>query len=918
MVGRGSAYSNEVKPVSSVIDSYADHCSSIIPVAVPSSRSPTEEFGPFGQSQSGFYYSVGNRILNANITRYTNSFSFYTGVVSKTDQDGVFMIEGSLLFQTLLHARRTSDGSATSENSIPTPHKPVVADSKNPFNLKLHGFWSESSGKLCMVGTGSAYLKEGNLLAPAAVLKLHNIKNSSSITTLITGTLKSLSPINDKNYFEPISILMLPQLNYKLTLTAGDSIDEFTVESDAKKNLPIFRVRQGIAFCSKLSSLANVFDLQYTDCSSDKNCLPFGGVIGNLPGSVSLDIINCTDVEKRVRVFLKFQEESNFRFYKPFNPNTTLIGEGMWDDKKNQLHVFLCRFLDTTASWSNAHVGDCTTRLSLRIPAIWSIGETSSLVGEIWTNKTVNDEGYFNRIVFRSAKNSVKELQGLKYKYTQIDRVRNLCLGKKLDRNKRPTYPSPSSSDMKFDMQVKNSKGKTGWGSAVPLTVGNQFCELSGLLVALDASEFSSLGPRKWKPQGQFNISYKIDLRLHTPSKLTNKGYASILPDKEVEITAEGIYDADTGGLCLVGCRKFASINQFPENASVDCDILLNFQIPPVKQFENGGYVRGRIESTRKKSDPLYFDHIDASSVAYSSEQARRSILTMDIEIVMVLISRTLECIFVRNQLYHVKRHPETLPFISLVMLVILTMSQMIPLVLNYEALFSQKHDQDTILFQSGGWLEVNEVIVRITSMVALLFQFRILQLAFSGRSNDRNQKGLWFAEKITMLMIVSVYSSGALIVMLVDRGTYRREVVLLPTRPVDYWQRSTWDDLKSYAGLLSDGFLLPQMLLNMFSNSRKNALSPLFYIGMSLVRVLPHAYDLCRDHSYVEYRRTYIYVNPAEDFFSTAWDVIIPIGVLLFAAIIYLQQRFGGRCILPKRFRGLEGYENFPVVSES
>ena len=78
------------------------------------------------------------------------------------------------------------------------------------------------------------------------------------------------------------------------------------------------------------------------------------------------------------------------------------------------------------------------------------------------------------------------------------------------------------------------------------------------------------------------------------------------------------------------------------------------------------------------------------------------------------------------------------------------------------------------------------------------------------------------------------------------------------------------------------------------------------------------YAYDLYCDHSYVQYKGTYIYVNPAEDLFSAAWDVIIPIGVLLFAAIIYLQQRFGGRCILPKRFRGLEGYENIPTVSES
>ncbi|XP_021288509.1 uncharacterized protein LOC110419741 [Herrania umbratica] len=906
-----------VKPVSSTADSYSDHCSLIVPASVPTSEPPTNEFGPFGQYQTGFYYPGGNRILNANISRYTNSFSFYTNLVTKTDKDGVFMMEGSLEFQSPYHVRSISDG--TKNNASLTPREIVIADYKNPFNLKLHGFWSESSGKLCMVGTGSAYLKKGNLLTPAALLKLHNIKNSSIITTLITGTLESLSPSNDKNYFEPISIMMLPQLNYKLTFVSGDSMGDFSGESDAEKNFPIYSLLWGRTFCSKFSSLTKVFNLQYTGCSSGKNCLPFGKEIGNLPGSVYLDIIYCTDVQKRVQIFLKFQDNSNFRFYQPFNPNTTLIGEGMWDNEKNQLCVFLCRFLDIADSWSNAHVGDCTIRLSLRFPAIWSIKETSSIMGKIWTNKTVNDSGYFDKIVFRSTKNSVEALHGLKYEYTELDRIKNLCLGKKLVRNKGQRYPNPSSSDMKFDMAIKNSKGKTGWGSAVALTVGNQFYEQSSLQVATDISQLSSSRPTRWKPQGQANISYKIDMRLHPPPKLTDEVYVASLLEEKVEITAEGIYDADTGGLCMVGCRKLASINLVPENASMDCEILLNFQLAPVKQFENGGYIRGRIESTRKKSDPLYFDHLDVYSLAYSREQARHSIWTMDLEITMVLISKTLACLSIRCQLYHVKRHPEVLPFISLVMLVVLTLGQMIPLVLNYEALFWQKHDQETVLFQTGGWLEVNEVIVRIISMVAFLLQFRILQLAFADRSiNEGNQKGLWFAEKMTLLVTVSLYASGAFIVILVGRGNHRREVVLLPTRPVDYWQRSTWDDLKSYAGLVSDGFLLPQILLNMFSNSRKNVLSPSFYIGISLVRLLPHAYDLYGDHSYVQYKGTYLYVNPAEDFFSTAWDVIIPLGVLLFAAIIYLQQWFGGRCILPQRFKGLEGYGNIPVPSES
>ncbi|RVW93128.1 hypothetical protein CK203_031379 [Vitis vinifera] len=72
----------------------------------------------------------------------------------------------------------------------------------------LHGFWSESSGKLCMVGQ-LCYSREGELLDLAAVLKLNNVKNLSTVTDLVGGTLESLNLASDSNYFEPISIIAL-------------------------------------------------------------------------------------------------------------------------------------------------------------------------------------------------------------------------------------------------------------------------------------------------------------------------------------------------------------------------------------------------------------------------------------------------------------------------------------------------------------------------------------------------------------------------------------------------------------------------------------------------------------------------------------------------------------------------------------
>ena len=106
--------------------------------------------------------------------------------------------------------------------------------------------------------------------------------------------------------------------------------------------------------------------------------------------------------------------------------------------------------------------------------------------------------------------------------------------------------------------------------------------------------------------------------------------------------------------------------------------------------------------------------------------------------------------------------------------------------------------------------------------------------------------------------------------------------------------------------------------MFNLFSNMKDNALSCWFYFGTSFVRMLPHAYDLYRAHNYDEqddYGSYYYYADPSADYYSTAWDIGIPLASLVFAVIILLQQRLGGSCILPRRFRrSQEGYQKVPM----
>ncbi|KAG2238746.1 hypothetical protein Bca52824_091986 [Brassica carinata] len=293
----------------------------------------------------------------------------------------------------------------------------------------------------------------------------------------------------------------------------------------------------------------------------------------------------------------------------------------------------------------------------------------------------------------------------------------------------------------------------------------------------------------------------------------------------------------------------------------------------------------------------------------------------MDLEIAMVLISNTLSCLFVGMQLYHMNKHQETLPFISVAMLILLVLGHMIPLLLNFEELFKSSHNnQESLFFENDRWLEAKEIVVRIVTMIAFLLECRLLQLSWSARKNaeDHHQRdAVWNAEKMVSYVCLPLYITGGLIAWLVNHNRTPKRVVYIGKpqsrnllyRPVtlkrSFQRPSLWKDLKSYGGLMLDAFLLPQILFNGFSNpDSSKSLAASFYVGNSFVRLLPHAYDLYRSHSYGKILDwSFIYASHKVDYYSTAWDVIILCIGFLFAVMIFLQQRFGGRCFIPKRF---------------
>ncbi|KAK7827655.1 hypothetical protein CFP56_030900 [Quercus suber] len=174
---------------------------------------------------------------------------------------------------------------------------------------------------------------------------------------------------------------------------------------------------------------------------------------------------------------------------------------------------------------------------------------------------------------------------------------------------------------MGFDMLVRNTEGKVASGFLRPQFVGD--------VLYVHQNELKSNHNR------MLNMSYRIGF---TPPPDFRFGADAIY--KFVHISAEGIYDRDTGLLCMIGCRHLDfQLNDQNSiiNGSLDCESRIKVQFPPL-HAEQAEIAKGPIESRRSKSDPLYFESLQLSSNSITTTQAKESIWKMKLEITMVVI----------------------------------------------------------------------------------------------------------------------------------------------------------------------------------------------------------------------------------------------------------------------------------------
>jgi hypothetical protein len=192
--------------------------------------------------------------------------------------------------------------------------------------------------------------------------------------------------------------------------------------------------------------------------------------------------------------------------------------------------------------------------------------------------------------------------------------------------------------------------------------------------------------------------------------------------------------------------------------------------------------------------------------------------------------------------------------------------------------------------------------MLRVPTLIAFVLQLRLLQLAWSARRSaaDRSKDetaAAAAAERRALWVCLPLYLLGGALTVVLHTANSRRAAredslaVRVGPEP-----GTLWEDLASSAGLALDGFLLPQVAMNAFSGGKVRAVSPWFYVGGTVVRALPHVYDVIRSQGYMpSLKPSKVYASPLDDRFGVAWDIVVPCGAALLAVLLFLQQRLGG-----------------------
>ncbi|EOA39112.1 hypothetical protein CARUB_v10011888mg [Capsella rubella] len=788
------------------------------------------------------------------------------------------------------------------------------------------------------------------LLQDDQILLLLRFPKSFTLTKrVIKGELTSLNQKPSLKFFDKIHLSSQLGKSVRYDFVSNDLVskacDPYPYKNDTFTSSGSgINVYKGKGFCDLLQRVANRSPLTVVPnwkCNgTDEYCSKLGpfasdGDIKLTDGSFKdvklyMQNIHCEETAARSETDAVTKVSAVFRAVHPSEnlyisgmrsglTNMTVTAEGMWKPSSGQLCMVGCR---------RGQVDGCNARVCLYIPTTFSIRQRSILVG---TFSCLNTEKNLTPSFFPLSFEKLVEPMDMQnyfqssvshpfYSYSKLDEA-----GAILERNQEFSFGTIIKKSVMWFPKLEDSYDLLSSLSllAEDLTFHTPaFTDkrASGTNFGMDVLSLGPLFGLFWRTTNVSIADQTTTTPYRTKAEYTEKQLL-LNVSAQISLTGEnfgnfsvlyleGLYDEHVGRMYLVGCRDVrASWNILFESADLeaglDCLIDVVVSYPPIKsRWLADPTAKVSISSTRPEDDPLYFKPVKLKTTPIFYRRQREDILSRaGVEGILRVLTLTFSIGCITSQLLYVSSNTDSLPFVSLVMLGVQALGYSLPLITGAEALFKRKaasattYETPSFDLQKSQWFNVIDYTVKLLVMVCFLLTLRLCQKVWKSRARlltrTPQEPHKVPSDRCVLLIALILHAIGYILALILHPARTERLVYggYAPAAS-NWWQTKT----EEYIGLVQDFFLLPQVIANaMWQIDTQQSLRKLYYFGITLVRLFPHAYDYIVGSVPDPYfiGEEHEFVNPNFDFFSKFGDIAIPVTAILLAVIVFVQQRW-------------------------
>lgn len=796
------------------------------------------------------------------------------------------------------------------------------------------------------------------------LLILHYPKISSLTNRAIQGSMRSLNPKENLKYFDKvlISSWLGTSANYEfgseklITKVCSPLYEDKFTGSDID-------LYKGFDFClilQRMSGGEGITIVPNWKCNvTDEFCSKLGPfssdkLINATDGSFKGFQLVLQDVQCKGSTLENnklFKVSSVFRVVEPLEnsylagrrtgvDNMTLSAEGEWNSTSGKLCMIGCIGLSN----------NCNSSIILYIPLQFSINQRSVIMGTISSIEKINPPYFplsFEMLTRTSELWDLFTAARPHYKYLKISQA-----GAVLERDEPFNFGTVIKNSFLKYPKVETTEALSVGLSRLAEDLTLQTGAYPRANIQLEIIAVGSLFGRYWSSHNGTNLDgekpYKAKSEYTEKQLLLNVSAQLTLSQNSITnistLFLEGLYDEHVGKMYLIGCRDVrASWKVLYESMDLenglDCLVEAIISYPPTTaRWLVNPTATISISSQRNSDDPLYFKPIKIQTFPLMYRSQREDIVSRrGIEGILKILTLSVAIACILSQLFYIRDKLECVPFISLVMLGVQALGYSLPLITGAETIFkkmgSESYENQSYGLSKNQWLQVIDYTVKLLILACFLVTIRIFQKVWKSRIRLLTRAPLEphrVPSDKRVLIINSVIHIIGYIFVLVFHYAKTSQMPRRTQSFADFdgnsqkvWEWET--ELEEYMGLIQDFFLLPQIIANFIWEIDTKPLRKFYFLGLTAVRVLPHIYDLIKSPTPNPYfSEEYEFVNPRYDFYSKFGDVAIPVMGIVFAAIVYAQQKWkyekiretlaiGNRKLLPL---GSRVYERLPSKS--